>query len=95
MAEAAKYVFSYREVVESLIKKQGLHEGIWGLDVRFGMTATNFGPSENDLKPSVIIPILEIGIQKVDKENNLTVDASKVNPVPVAAIGRPARHRPS
>lgn len=79
MAEASKYTFSYKEIVESLIRKQGLREGLWALDIRFGMQATNFGPNETTLSPTVIIPILEIGIVKVDKENNLTVDASKLN----------------
>jgi hypothetical protein len=94
MAEASQYAFSYREVVEALIKKQGVHDGLWALNVRFGMQATNFGPNETDVKPTVIIPILEIGIQKVDKENTLTVDAAKVNPAPVTARIS-ARTRPS
>ena len=36
MAEATQLVFSYKEVVTALIKAQGLHEGIWGLYVKFG-----------------------------------------------------------
>jgi hypothetical protein len=80
MAETSQLSFSYKEIVEALIKKQGLHEGIWGLIVKFGMQALNIGPSDTDLKPAVIIPVLEIGLQKSDKETNLTVDAAKVNP---------------
>lgn len=80
MAEPSQIVFSYKEVAEALVKKQGLHEGIWGLFAKFGMQATNIGMNESDLKPSVIIPILELGLQKFDKENNLSVDAAKVNP---------------
>lgn len=93
MAEASQYAFSYKEVVEALIRKQDVHEGLWTLNIRFGMQATNFGPNESDLKPTIILPILDIGIQKVDKENNLTVDASKVNPSP--AVIRTSRQRPS
>lgn len=93
MAEASQYAFSYREVVEALIRKQDVHEGLWALNIRFGMQATNFGPNESDLKPTVILPILDIGIQRVDKESNLTVDASKVNPLPAAI--RTSRQRPS
>ena len=81
MAETSKIVFPYKEVVEALILKQGLHEGLWALDIKFGIQATNFGPNETDLRPTAIIPILEIGIQRVDRANNLTVDAAKVNPV--------------
>ena len=80
MAESSQLVFSYKEVVEALVKKQGLHDGIWGLFVKFGMQATNVGPNENDLKPAVFVPILEIGLQKLEKETNLAVDAAIVNP---------------
>jgi hypothetical protein len=82
MSESTQYGFSYKEVAEALIKKQGLHEGMWGLAVKFGIQATNFGPNENDVKPTAIIPVLEIGLQRYDKESNLTVDAGKVNPKP-------------
>jgi hypothetical protein len=82
MAEASQFMFSYKEVAEALVKKQGLHEGIWGLSINFGIQATNVGPNETDLKPSAIVPIMAIGIQKSDKETNLSVDASKVNPKP-------------
>jgi hypothetical protein len=80
MAEISKYSFSYREVVEALVKHQGLSEGIWSLDINFGIQATNFGANETDLKPTAIIPVLAIGLTKQVKETNLTVDASKVNP---------------
>lgn len=93
MAEASQYAFSYKEVVEALIRKQDVHEGLWALNIRFGMQATNFGPNEGELKPTVILPVLDIGIQRVDKESNLTVDASKVNPLPAAI--RTSRQRPS
>lgn len=93
MAEASQYAFSYKEVVEALIRKQDVHEGLWALNIRFGMQAINFGSNENDLKPAVILPVLDIGIQKVDKESNLTVDAAKVNPSPTAI--RIPRQRPS
>jgi hypothetical protein len=79
MAETSQIIFSYKEIVEALVKKQGLHEGIWGLFVKFGIQAVNIGEKDTDLKPAAIIPILEIGLQKFDKENNLSVDASKLN----------------
>jgi hypothetical protein len=80
MPEPSQFMFSYREIAEILVKKQGLSEGIWSLSVNFGMQATNIGANESDLKPSAVVAILSIGLQKVDKETNLTVDASKVNP---------------
>jgi len=81
MAEPTQIIFSYKELAEILVKKQGLHEGIWGLFVKFGIQGLNTGPNENDLKPCALIPILEVGLQRFDTENNLSVDAAKVNPV--------------
>lgn len=82
MAEPTQIIFSYKEVVEALVKKYGLHEGIWGLWVKFGIKAANIGATDIDLKPAAIIPILELGLQKFEKENSISVDASKVNPKP-------------
>jgi len=79
MAEASQIIFDFKEVAEALVKKQGLREGIWGLYVKFGIKAANIGGDESDLRPAAIIPILELGLQKFDTHNNLTVDAAKVN----------------
>ena len=82
MPEIANIVFSYKEVVTALIKAQDIHEGLWSLFVRFGLNAANVGGNENELRPCAIIPVLEIGLQKGEKDNNVTVDAAKVNPPP-------------
>ena len=80
MAEASQIMFSFKEIAELMIKRQGIHEGIWGLFVKFGLVAANMGQSEGEVRPTAMIPILEMGLQKFDKESNLTVDALKVNP---------------
>ena len=84
MAETGQYIFTFKEVAEALLKQQGIHSGIWGLYVRFGLKAANIGGDEADIRPSAIIPILEMGLQKFEEENNLAVDAAKVNPEPAA-----------
>jgi hypothetical protein len=88
MPEIETYVFSYKEIVEALIKLQGIHEGIWQLHVEFGLAAQNIQLVEPGMQPqqdlpvspAAIVPINKIGITKVSKENPLAVDASKVNP---------------
>jgi len=80
MAETTQIVFKHTEVVEALLKKQGIHAGVWGLYVRFGLSAANVGASGADLMPAAIVPLLEIGLQKFEQENNLAVDAARVNP---------------
>ena|SRR5579864_3306256 len=86
MPEATQVVFKHKELAEILVKSQGIHTGIWGLFIRFGIGATNFGPSEAELQPAAIVPVLEIGLQKFEKETNLSVDAAKVNPEPSQLI---------
>ena len=80
MPEPSNFTFSYAEVVTALIKAANIHDGIWGLSVKFGLSATNVGESETILRPAAIIPILELGLMKFEKETNLSVDAKKVNP---------------
>jgi len=80
MPEVSTIVFSFKEVVIALLKAQGIHEGYWALTVRFGLNATNIGANEDEVRPTAMIPILELGLQKAEKETNISVDAAKVNP---------------
>ncbi|NJA08276.1 hypothetical protein HC024_21485 [Methylococcaceae bacterium WWC4] len=82
MAEATQIMFTHREVVTALLKSQNIHEGIWALSVQFGMGAANIASNEDgeELNPAAIIPVLKIGLNRVDKINNLSVDASQANP---------------
>ena len=80
MAEASQITFTHKEVVEALLKKQGIHKGIWSIYLKFGIAAAMIGGSDSDLYPSAIVPVLQIGLQKSKKENNLCADAAKVNP---------------
>jgi hypothetical protein len=82
MPEATQLTFTHKELVEALIKHQGIHEGIWGLHVQFGISATNVGPSASEILPCAIVPIMNLGLQKFETETNISVDASKVNPGP-------------
>ena len=80
MAEASQYVFSYKELAEILIKEQDIHEGLWSIYMRFGISAANIGFGGKDALPTAMVPVIEIGIQKQQEENPLTVDAAAVNP---------------
>ncbi|HXZ13840.1 MAG TPA: hypothetical protein VEG64_15760 [Candidatus Sulfotelmatobacter sp.] len=80
MPEASQISFSHREIVETLLKRQGIYEGIWGLFVKFALNASNIGPSQTEVLPAAIVGVVEIGLQKFDHESNIAVDAAKVNP---------------
>lgn len=81
MAEANLFTYSFKELAALMVKDQGIHEGLWGVYVRFGIHAANAGPSDNDMKPTALIPIVEIGLQRFEQLNALSVDASVENPV--------------
>jgi hypothetical protein len=89
MPEATQIVFKHKELVEILVKAQGIHDGIWGLFIRFGIGASNVGASETDIQPAAIVPVTEIGLQKFDKETSISVDAAKVNPAKESGLVLP------
>ena len=64
-----------------LIKKQNIHEGLWGILIEFGLGAGNIKQGiDEDILPAAIVPVLRIGIRRFDSPNNLTVDAAQINP---------------
>lgn len=88
MPEPTKFSFTYQEVAELLVRKAGLTEGIWGLQVRFGLNATNVEQPNGEMIPAAILALLEIGLQKFDKSNNLSVDAAQLARAPGKAVER-------
>jgi len=81
MADVQTYTFEYKEITEALVKKLGIHEGLWGIYLEFGIGGGNIpGPSEHMVLPAAIVPILKIGIHRYSKPSSLTVDAAEVNP---------------
>jgi hypothetical protein len=80
MAEAKLISYSFKELAALMVKDQGIHEGCWGIYARFGINAANAGPSEGDVRPTALVPILELGLQKFEELNNLSVDAAIENP---------------
>lgn len=85
MPETKQITFSHKEIATVLVRSAGLHEGIWGLLIEFGIKGMNIGTTEeagDDVTPAAVVPILRIGLQRFDKETAISVDAAKVNPAP-------------
>lgn len=84
MPEIKNYTFNHSELAEILVKKMGIHEGLWGVSIEFTFAATNIntGPDPKSFAPAAIAAVKSIGIQRFDTPNNLTVDAAIVNPPP-------------
>ncbi|MBA7569398.1 hypothetical protein ES708_11137 [subsurface metagenome] len=81
MPEATNIEFDYKEIAEALIRYTDIHEGLWGIAIKFGLQGANIGTgSGSDLMPAAIVPVLKLGLQRFDEPSNLTVDASEINP---------------
>lgn len=83
MAEASQYAFTLKEVTTALIKQQNLREGKWVVGFEFALAAGNVGSSATDVRPSAIVGISSLNLQRVrDGESNFPfqVDAAEVNP---------------
>lgn len=81
MAEVTEqHLFTHKEIAEALIKQQGLHEGIWGIYVEFGIAAGNVAHPSGVVLPTAIVPLTKLGIQRMKADNPLAVDAAEVNP---------------
>lgn len=83
MGESERLLMSYQEIAEALVKQKGIHEGIWGIYVEFGIGAANIQHPQDPkgkIVPAAIVPAVKMGIQEFPEENSLTVDAAKVNP---------------
>ncbi len=78
MAEVERFSFTYKEVVEALIKQQGLKDGEWALSIQFGINAVNVGQDSQSIMPAAIVPVINISIEKAETPTNLSVDASTV-----------------
>jgi len=84
MPETKNYLFAYQELAEILLKKLDIHEGHWGIYFEFNLQGANVPtiPDPNTLMPAAVVFMKSVGIQRFDAPNNLTVDASRVNPAP-------------
>lgn len=83
MPEVSQFDFSPKEVLELLIKKQDLHEGIWALRFQYsliGVDAPFPKGKANELVPGAILRIPKFTLQRIDVEKGNSLDAAKVNP---------------
>ena len=84
MAEVTQYSFSWAEIAETLIKKQGIHEGQWTAAAEFAVTASVVGPTPTDAKPGMMVMANSVQLVRAQPNTppHLVVDAEKVIPSP-------------
>lgn len=71
----------YKEIVEYMLKKHDIHEGIWGVYARFSFGAVNTRDSAGEILPASVTGIKEIGISPFPEESTIAFDAAKLNPL--------------
>jgi len=76
--EKTQIKLSHKEVVEALIKAKGITEGIWSLGFQFHMRAGIITDQELGTVPTSFNSITAVTLSRVEKENDLSVDAAKV-----------------
>lgn len=79
MAQAV-HTITPPELLELLVKKLELHEGIWQLHAEWNFQTGIFGPNPAQIFPGALVMLARVGLQKADRLNPLAVDAAKVNP---------------
>jgi hypothetical protein len=87
-----KYLLDHKELVEFLLKKHDIHEGIWGVHVEFKFMGANIGPP-GDILPASITAVNRVGIQIFPEESNIAFDAAKLNPGRTAKTAKKAAHK--
>lgn len=75
-----KYIYDLRQLIEALIKDQGLHEGYWGIGLEFGFGAATFGQTAEEAMPTAFVQVSRVRLVRGESELPLCIDASKINP---------------
>ena len=81
MDEQPLLIVPFKDVVTALVRQSGLHEGKWALHVEFGLGAANLGDPSGALRPAAIVPVVKLGLRRVEALDDLSVDAAEVNPI--------------
>ena len=80
MADQIQFTYSHKQLTEILIKHQGVKEGYWASGFQLGMGNTHVpSPTGGDMVPAVVVSILGVALQKIDKSAPNAVDAAEVN----------------
>jgi hypothetical protein len=98
MPETNQLSWTHKELAILLVKAADLHEGRWQLTVQFAMAPGNFGPSDDQMSPGMIVATANVGLARLSpdqKATNLVVDAAEVNPLQKSSRARLRRRSPT
>lgn len=79
--------YFYKDIVQALLMRDGIHEGLWQLQVNIGFGAINAksrddksSASSEEIRPAAVITINHLALTRVEKKSSLTFDAADLNP---------------
>lgn len=76
--------YTHKDLLKLMLKDQNIHEGYWTLLIRYGFGAGNVPTSAdqpNDVNPTALVGVLNVGLQRASAMGPLTVDAAIENPL--------------
>jgi len=94
MSEVTQYDFSFVELTEALIQRQGLHKGQWIVGVELNITVGILGMNPETSRPGAMLLANRLQLMKAipgQHPPHLIVDAAVVNPERPAREARPTR----
>lgn len=80
-----RHMVSLKELGETLARKFELTEGLWDVTVEFKLAAANIGPNQDEVLPSAIASVSQVGLTRTEKQGPMTIDASSLAREPVRA----------
>jgi hypothetical protein len=63
-----------------MVKRFGLHQGLWDVTFEIQIGVGQFGQESADLLPGAMMRISRVGLTPAAVKTHLTVDAAEVNP---------------
>lgn len=79
-ATQSEIKLTHKELAAMLLRQYKIHEGFWQLTMTFGFSATNAGPSEEEVMPAVVVGVQAVGLTRSEKKGPITFDAAELNP---------------
>ena len=91
----SEHKFSIDELIQALLRAQGIHEGHWALNVEFlaSGTAANSPVDPTKTLPALLVSVVSATLVRTENSARGTVDAAVVNPRKRVATAKTARTR--
>lgn len=91
----SQHRFSINELIEALLRDQGIHEGYWALNIEFGAvgTSVNAPAGSSGTLPGMIVSVNSATLMRAESRAQGAVDAALANPRKQVEEAKPVRAR--